>query len=215
MPYQMEGLNWLLYNFHQKKNVILADEMGLGKTIQIISLLAALIKGNPKCWPFLIVTPNSTCPNWRREIKKWAPSLRVVAYYGGKKGREMAKKYELYPDGCTDLRAHVVVTSYEGPVDDHSKPFFRKVKWAGMIVDEGQRLKNDGNLLYVALQALKIPFQVLLTGTPLQNNKRELFNLLQFLDSSINAAKLDAKYEELTKENLPELHDLIRPYFLR
>jgi hypothetical protein len=47
----MEGLNWLLYNFHQKKNVILADEMGLGKTIQIISLFASLVKGNPKVCP--------------------------------------------------------------------------------------------------------------------------------------------------------------------
>jgi chromodomain-helicase-DNA-binding protein 4 len=110
------------------------------------------------------VTPNSTCPNWRREIKKWAPSLRVVTFYGGKKARDMAMKYELYPDGCTDLRAHVVVTSYEGPTDDSSKAFFRKVKWAGMIVDEGQRLKNDANQLYVALKALKIPYQVLLTG---------------------------------------------------
>jgi SNF2 family DNA or RNA helicase len=48
MPYQMQGLNWLLYNFHQQKNVILADEMGLGKTIQIIALLASLVKGDPK-----------------------------------------------------------------------------------------------------------------------------------------------------------------------
>ncbi|KAI6710743.1 hypothetical protein JHW43_006749 [Diplocarpon mali] len=215
MPYQMEGLNWLLYNFHQKKNVILADEMGLGKTIQIIAFIASLAKDNPQCWPFLVVTPNSTCPNWRREIKKWAPSLRVVAYYGAKKARDMAMEYELYPDGCSDLRAHVVVTSYEAPVDDHSRSFFRRIKWAGMIVDEGQRLKNDANLLYVALKALKIPFQVLLTGTPLQNNKRELFNLLQFLDTSINAAEMDEKYTELTKENLPELHELIRPFFLR
>ncbi len=76
----------------------------------------------------------------------------------------MAMQYELYPDGCNDLRAHVVVTSYEAPVDDNSRSFFRRVKWAGMIVDEGQRLKNDENLLYVALKALKIPFQVLLTG---------------------------------------------------
>jgi chromodomain-helicase-DNA-binding protein 4 len=111
-----------------------------------------------------VVTPNSTCPNWRREIKKWAPSVRVVTYYGGKKARDMAMKYELYPNGCSDLRAHVVVTSYEGPTDDSSKSFFRKVKWAGMIVDEGQRLKNDANQLYVALKALKIPYQVLLTG---------------------------------------------------
>lgn len=48
MPYQMEGLNWLLYNFHQKKNVILADEMGLGKTIQIIAFIASLVQDNPK-----------------------------------------------------------------------------------------------------------------------------------------------------------------------
>lgn len=54
-----------------------------------------------------------------------------------------------------------------------------------------------------------------LTGTPLQNNKRELFNLLQFLDPTMRAAELDEKYEDLTKDNLPELHELIRPFFLR
>lgn len=56
---------------------------------------------------------------------------------------------------------------------------------------------------------------ILIPGTPLQNNKRELFNLLQFLDASINAADLDEEYAVLTKENLPSLHDLIRPFFLR
>lgn len=76
----------------------------------------------------------------------------------------MAMEYELFPGRCSDLRAHVVVTSYEGPVDDGSKSLFRRIKWQGMIVDEGQRLKNDGNLLYGALKALNVPFQVLLTG---------------------------------------------------
>lgn len=76
----------------------------------------------------------------------------------------MAYEYELYPNKSSDLRAHVVVTSYEAPVDDYSRSFFKRIKWAGMIVDEGQRLKNDENLLYGALKALKTPFQVLLTG---------------------------------------------------
>jgi chromodomain-helicase-DNA-binding protein 4 len=76
----------------------------------------------------------------------------------------MAYDYELYPDNSSDMRAHVVITSYESPVDDHSRSFFRRIKWAGLIVDEGQRLKNDENLLYGALRALKAPFQVLLTG---------------------------------------------------
>jgi chromodomain-helicase-DNA-binding protein 4 len=55
----------------------------------------------------------------------------------------------------------------------------------------------------------------MIAGTPLQNNKRELFNILQFIDSSMDAEELDEKYAELTNENLSELHDLIRPYFLR
>jgi SNF2 family DNA or RNA helicase len=111
------------------------------------------------------VTPNSTCPNWRREIKTWAPELRVVAYYGGKAARELAKEYELYPIKGRGLAAHVVITSYEAPVDkDGGSRFFNAVKWAGLIVDEGQRLKNDKSLLYKALTALKTPFQCLLTG---------------------------------------------------
>lgn len=48
MPYQLEGLNWLLYNYHKNKNVILADEMGLGKTIQIVAFLASLVLHKPK-----------------------------------------------------------------------------------------------------------------------------------------------------------------------
>ncbi len=51
MEYQMEGLNWLLYNYHQGKNVVLADEMGLGKTIQVIAAIATLVKEKPKVCP--------------------------------------------------------------------------------------------------------------------------------------------------------------------
>lgn len=214
MQYQIDGLNWLYYRWHQGKNAILADEMGLGKTIQIIGLLATLMEDH-NCFPFLIVVPNSTCPNWRREIKRWAPSLRVVTYFGSGTSRRMAYQHELYPEGSKTLRCHVVVTSYDAAADDSCKRFLRSVPWQGLIVDEGQRLKNDRNQLYGALGALKIPYAVLLTGTPLQNNARELFNLLQFLDESFDANALDLEYAELTKENIPQLHNLIRPFFLR
>lgn len=43
MKYQIEGLNWLYYQWYQQKNGILADEMGLGKTIQIIAFLAMMV----------------------------------------------------------------------------------------------------------------------------------------------------------------------------
>jgi hypothetical protein len=28
--YQLEGVNWLLFSWHERTNVVLADEMGLG-----------------------------------------------------------------------------------------------------------------------------------------------------------------------------------------
>ncbi|KOS20093.1 Chromatin remodeling factor mit1 [Escovopsis weberi] len=215
MGYQMEGLNWLLQNYHHGRNVVLADEMGLGKTVQVIALVTSLVLDKPKCWPFLIVVPNSTCPNWRREFKQWAPDIRVVTYHGGKESQELAYKYELFPNGSAEMRAQVVIMSYDSASDQQTQSLFKSVNWAGLVVDEGQRLKNEQSLLYLALRAMKIPFRLLLTGTPLQNNKRELFNLLQFIDESQKAAKLDEQFEVLDKETLPQLHDKIRPYFLR
>ena len=229
MSYQMEGLNWLYYQWFISQNAILADEMGLGKTIQIISFFATLVQDH-KCWPFLVVVPNSTVPNWRREIRKWVPSLRVVTYFGSAVARKLAHDYELFPKDdegeklvnkgkksseAKDIKAHVVVTSYESISDERTRQSLQRVPWQGLVVDEGQRLKNDKNILYDSLSKLRFPFKALLTGTPLQNSARELFNLLQFLDPKVSASALEAKYQTLTAENVTELHELIRPFFLR
>ncbi|KAK8920746.1 Chromatin remodeling factor mit1 [Metarhizium anisopliae] len=173
MGYQLEGLNWLLNNFHSGRSVVLADEMGLGKTVQVISLVVYLVQEKPRCWPFLISVPNATCPNWRREFKQWAPELRVVTYHGGQESQDLAYKHELFPHGSREMAAHVVIMSYDSTQDPKTSQRFSSVKWAGLVVDEGQRLKNDRSLLYQALRVMKIPFRLLLTGTPLQNNKRE------------------------------------------
>lgn len=88
MEYQKEGLNWLYYMCQKGKSVILADEMGLGKTIQIISLCSVLFHKWER-WPFLIVAPNSTISNWKREFSKWNSYLHVVAYHGEKIQRDI------------------------------------------------------------------------------------------------------------------------------
>lgn len=229
MQYQLEGLNWLLFQWFQSQNAILADEMGLGKTIQLVSFFTTLVQDH-KCWPFLVVVPNSTCPNWRREIKKWAPSLRAVAYYGSSTARKLAHDYELFPKDkeedsnkppkkksgeVKDIKAHIVIASYESIVEDKTRKSLMKVPWQGLVVDEGQRLKSDRTQIYDILSKFRFPFKALLTGTPLQNNPRELFNLLQFLDRSMNAAELEAKYANLTQDNVPELHNMLRKFFLR
>ena len=214
MEYQLEGLNWMYYMWFKRQNAILADEMGLGKTIQVIGLFATLIQYH-KCWPFLVVVPNSTCPNWRKEIKQWLPSVRVVTYYGSSFSRKLAQDHEMFSGNGRDLRCHIVVTSYETMTEDTSRKALARVPWAGLVVDEGQRLKNDKSMLYESLSKLRFPFKILLTGTPLQNNTRELFNILQFCDPTIDAEALDAEYGVLSKDNIPELHNMIRPFFLR
>ncbi|KAJ5823461.1 SNF2-related protein [Penicillium robsamsonii] len=214
MEYQMDGVNWLLYMFFQQKNAILADDMGLGKTIQVITMFSALIE-KLDCFPFLVVVPNATVPNWRREIKSWSPDVRVVTYYGSSLAREMTRKYEMFHENGT-LCCHVVIASYESMADDGAKRVLSSVNWAGLVVDEGQRLKNDKTQLYERLRRMKFGFKLLLTGTPLQNNIRELFNLVQFIDPTYNAEKLEAQYGGyLDNEQISELHDMIRPCLLR
>ncbi|KAJ5281098.1 hypothetical protein N7478_006470 [Penicillium angulare] len=214
MDYQLEGINWLYYMLISQQNAILADDMGLGKTVQVIGLIATLIKKHA-CWPFLVVVPNSTVPNWRREIKKWTPGVQVVTYFGSVFARKMANEQEMFPNGSRDLRCHVVIVSYESMVDDEARRVLNRIQWAGLIVDEGQRLKNDKTNLYERLSRMKFDFKVLLTGTPLQNNIRELFNLIQFLDPEKNADALEEEYGDLTSENIRALHKMIQPFFLR
>jgi chromodomain-helicase-DNA-binding protein 4 len=96
----------------------------------------------------LIVVPNSTVTNWVRELSKWAPALRVVAYHGQSKGRAIVKKYELYHDvpekGTTGGKFHVLVTTYDTVTNaKESTSVFQNVpRWEVLIVDEGQRRKH-------------------------------------------------------------------------
>lgn len=53
--------------------------------------------------------------------------------------------------------------------------------------------------------------------TPLNNNIRELFNLMNFLDP-VEWNDLEAlaqKHETLTEDLVKDLHNRLRPYFLR
>jgi chromodomain-helicase-DNA-binding protein 1 len=53
--------------------------------------------------------------------------------------------------------------------------------WAGLVVDEAHRLKNDDSLLYKILHEFHTNHRLLVTGTPLQNSLKELWALLHFL----------------------------------
>ncbi|KAF9581775.1 hypothetical protein BGW38_001089, partial [Lunasporangiospora selenospora] len=214
--YQMDGLNWLRYNHWKHVNSILADEMGLGKTIQMVAFVTTLFH-QLRAFPCLIVVPNSTLTNWVREFAKWAPDLRVVSYCGPQGSRAIVRDYELFHRGTQDLKCHVVVTTYEMIVNPVDSAMFRKNSWECLVVDEGQRLKNENSMLFVKLNELVVENRVLLTGTPLQNNIRELFSLMNFLDpvKFSDVTELEKKYENLDKAAVEELHGLLKPFFLR
>ncbi|KAI8990487.1 SNF2 family N-terminal domain-containing protein [Trametes punicea] len=222
MPFQVDGVNWLCHNWNISQNCILADEMGLGKTVQMVTFIGYIASAF-KCYPALVVVPNSTITNWVREFERWAPNLRVVPFYGEAKAREVIKRYELFhsfpADGTTGAKYHVLVTTYETVTNpkEFTHVFKSTPRWEVLVVDEGQRLKSDASLIFKRLKELNSFHRVIMTGTPLNNNIRELFNLMNFLDPEQwkDLEQLSKQYEELTDELVKDLHIRLKPYFLR
>ncbi|KAJ4485941.1 SNF2 family DNA-dependent ATPase [Lentinula aciculospora] len=222
MPFQVEGFNWLCSNWWNKQTCILADEMGLGKTVQITSFIGYIMK-HYNAMPALVVVPNSTITNWVREFERWAPSLRVVPFYGESKARDVVKRFELshskVAKGTTGSKFHVLVTTYEAVVNpkDFGSVFKSQPRWEVLVIDEGQRLKSDSSLLFRKLNELSTGHRVIMTGTPLNNNMRELFNLMNFLDPAEwnDLDAMEREYADLDEDLIKNLHNRLRPYFLR
>lgn len=174
--YQQVGINWLNLLYQNKLSCILADEMGLGKTCQVISFMAHLKATSDNGSAHLVVVPSSTLENWLREFQKFCPSLVVQAYYGSQAEREDLR-YEL-----AESEYDVLVTTYN--LATGSPPDFKFLKnhrFDMIVYDEGHMLKNSSSERYNKLMRLKANYRLLLTGTPLQNNLKELVSLLAFM----------------------------------
>lgn len=114
-----------------------------GKTVQIVSFLGVVIRLD--AFPALVVVPNSTITNWVREFERWAPNLRVCAFYGDAKSRKVIKEYELWHSEkapkTTGAKFHVLVTTFETVTNTTEfGPVFKQTpRWEVLVVDEGQR----------------------------------------------------------------------------
>ncbi|KAI0856639.1 SNF2 family N-terminal domain-containing protein [Xylaria cubensis] len=180
--YQLEGLTWMYEICLQGMSGILADEMGLGKTIQVISLVALLREQEEYFGPHLVIAPLSTLSNWQDEFQKWTPTIPFVLYHGTIEERQQIFRDKImkhYQKGHPTQRFPVVCTSYEMVLRDHAA--LSKIDWAFIVVDEGHRMKNADAKLFRELQQFKSATRLLITGTPLQNNLKELWSLLHFL----------------------------------
>ena len=216
-PYQKTGVNWLRFMTGLRLGACLADDMGLGKTIQVVALLLHLRRehvdnGAPRR-PALLVLPASLIGNWKAEVARFAPSLKVHVAHPSEapagNGGDLAP-----PDGA-DL--DLVITTYTmlGRLD-----WLRRREWRVVILDEAQAIKNSGTRQAKAARELRGSARIALTGTPVENRLSDLWSLFDFLNPGLLGGPKD--FASLAKRMAAQEHDayaplrsLVRPYILR
>ncbi|DAZ97083.1 TPA: hypothetical protein N0F65_001267 [Lagenidium giganteum] len=221
--YQLEGLNWMVFCWYNRRNCILADEMGLGKTVQATSILEHLRSREHIRGPFLVVAPLVTLGNWKREIETWT-SMNCVVYHdseGGADIRAFIREHEFYyPSEQYRRRGvykfNVLVTSYQTLMADAE--YLDCIHWRYVVIDEAHKLKNREAKILQTLRNFKFDSCLLMTGTPLQNGVFELWCLLNFIEPEKFPSQ-QVFYDEYgdlnSAEQVAALHEQLRPYMLR
>jgi len=200
--YQIGGFKWLKSLSLLGFGGILADEMGLGKTIQTIAFI--LSEETKKS---IIISPTSLIYNWKAEIEKFAPSLKVAIIHGQKKERQKLihnlKDYDILLTTYGTLR--IDINQYENIIFDYC------------IIDEAQNIKNYLAQNALVIKKVKANARFALTGTPIENNLTELWSIFDFVMPGYLYSKetFESKFIIGMQDNLGELKSLIKPFLLR
>src|SRR5690606_21946243 len=194
-PYLLEGYNWLRFLYEHKFGACLADDMGLGKTLQTIMLLQTL---RHKLKKVLIICPVSILYNWKNELEKFS-DLTFSIYYGDEREFKTA--------------AQVVLTSY-GLMKKESFSTLGEEEFDILIFDEVQHLKNIRSLGANAARQLKAKFRICLTGTPVENDLSEFYNIM---DLCVPRVWGDLGIVKSTSKNKNRLlaRRTVKPFILR
>jgi superfamily II DNA or RNA helicase len=191
-PYQQAGYDWLVFLWRHQLGGVLADDMGLGKTVQALAMMARAteLMGRPAGGsgdkttdepslvrlangtasstgraPFLVVAPSSVVPGWLEEAARFTPNLRVASA-SSTRARGTGTMAELVAG------ADVVVTTYAVFRLDYEQ--FASQRWAGLVLDEAQFVKNQDAKANRLARSLEVPFKLAMTGTPMENSLDEL-----------------------------------------
>lgn len=201
-PYQISGWRWLKFLLAEGVGGLLADEMGLGKTLQIISALSD--SGGTPLRPALILAPGSLLENWRREISKFAPHLKVLKHHGAlRTGR---------PSELKDY--DVVVTSYDNAVRDNS--LLNMIVWKVIVLDEAQFIRNPDAQRTKAVKRLQREAGLAVTGTPVENRLLDLWSIMDFvLPGHLGDVKAFESGFSDDVDGAAKLEPLVSPLMLR
>jgi len=206
-PYQIEGFHFLAYLSTNQFGGILADDMGLGKTIQSLTWMLWLREEcGDEVPPSLVVCPKSVLDVWGDEVKKAAPSIRVQV---------LRNKSELEVDRLgVDVDLLVINYSQLRTCSEELK----SIKWLGIILDEGQQIKNPDSKAAKSARALVGRNRLVLTGTPIENRLLDVWSLMGFAMPGILG---DRKYfrdnfdKRKDGQSQTRLTARLRPFLLR
>jgi non-specific serine/threonine protein kinase len=218
-PYQAEGVRWLWFMTRLGLGACLADDMGLGKTIQVIDLmLLRRREGRPVGrGPHLLVVPASLIGNWKQELARFAPILRVFFAHRSECDAETLSQISADPrSALADF--DVVVTTY-GLV--WRSEWLADVPWQLVVLDEAQAIKNASTAQTRAVKRLDAAARIVLTGTPVENHLGDVWSLLDFCCPGLlgSASQFKKFAKSLTQRQDAQafgaLRRLVRPYILR
>lgn len=202
-PYkhQVVALNWFIDLYSNKyPGCLLADDMGLGKTFEVISFIDYLLRKNSKA-KILIVAPTILIDNWKKEFQN---SLKTIDRYGIKIIRGSNNALDKLADITTGKRTskevlndsdvvnfleenNIYITTYTTLQKYQFAWACDEVRLNCIVYDEAQNIKNPNTLQTQAAKAVssneKI-FNILMSGTPIENELRDLWCLFDLFDPS-------------------------------
>ena len=210
--YQKRGFSWLAFLRQWGLGACLADDMGLGKTVQTLALIQReRVAGETR--PVLVVCPTTVINNWRKEAEFFTPELKVLVHHGSDR-----QKKEAFKKAAQDYA--IVISSYgllQRDID-----FLKKVKWAGVIMDEAQNIKNPETAQSKAARSLPSDYRIVLTGTPVENHIGDIWSLMEFLNPGLLGSQSSFKnnfYKPIQIYRNPDainrLKALTGPFILR
>ena len=199
--YQVSGFEFFKTLSDYGFGAILADEMGLGKTIQTIAFLLS-----NKDKKSIVITPTALIYNWKNELEKFAPTLKVGLLHAVKCEREkILDNIDNYD---------VLLTTYTTYKNDIDK--YKNINFDYCIIDEAQNIKNPDAIITKAIKNVNAKVRFALTGTPIENNLMELWSIFDFIMPGYlyNKSKFKSIFGNNDK-NIIELKKLIKPFILR
>ncbi|XP_015163320.1 SNF2 domain-containing protein CLASSY 4-like [Solanum tuberosum] len=225
-----------------KGGCIISHPPGTGKTRLTIVFLQSYLKLFPKSRP-VIIAPSSLLLNWEAEFQKWevdipfhnlnskdfslqedeaTVSVFRCLSHAGKRNPHLIRMVKLgsWVKGKSVLGISYdlfrILTGDDG--DGYAKPI-REIllKYPGLLVlEEGHTARNEQSLVWKALKKVETEKRIVLSGTPFQNNIKELYNTLCVVSPKF-AADLEQKWVSLSSSidknarALEELRDIISP----